>query len=74
MKVKDITRDSKLVGDDTWVVLRFWRGDSISCTASGYWFQHSVMEHIEFEVSSFTWQDDKKVFIDIDKDKSLLGL
>lgn len=73
MKVRDIIRNSQLVTDDTRVILRFWYGDNVS-SIGGKRSQSNILAHEEYDVVSFTWQDDKKVFIDIDKDESLLGL
>lgn len=73
MKVNDIIRNNQLVTDDTRVILRFWDGDNVS-SVGGSWFETCISMHYDRDVVSFIWQDDKKVFIDIDKDESLLGL
>lgn len=66
MRVSDIIGNNQLVVDDTTVVLRFWYGDNVS-SISGKRNQSNILAHEECEVVSFTWQDDKKVFIDVDR-------
>ena len=31
----------------------------------GGWYQDSILEHLEDEIDSYTWQDDDKVYVDL---------
>ena len=33
--------------------------------AKGEWYQDSILEHLEDEIDSYTWQDDDKVYVDL---------
>ena len=33
--------------------------------AEGGWYQDSILEHLEDEIDSYTWQDDDKVYVDL---------
>lgn len=51
-----------LVNDMTKVFIRK------DCTfmAHGNWYQDNVLEYVDREVKSFTWQNDGKFYIDIE--------
>lgn len=66
IKVRDIL-ESKLVDDDTKVYLRFWNGDNftflVGCSSS-----YSILKNEDRVISSFIWQTDGCLYIDIDND------
>lgn len=51
-----------LLDDRTAVYIR--DGD-FHLLALGRWFESHVMSYSNFEVESFTWQDDNEVYIDV---------
>lgn len=51
-----------LINDDTEV----WIRDSeFHVLAHGNWYQDNILDYLESEVESFTWQDDNKFYIDV---------
>lgn len=53
--------ESDFVKDDTEIFIR----RDFDIRAHGNWYQDNVLNYHEHEVESFTWQDDKKVYIDV---------
>lgn len=51
-----------LVEDDTKIYIRGY-GDIPALLTCGNWFQDNVLDYMDREVASFTWQDDKKIYI-----------
>lgn len=62
MTIKQIL-EMGLIKDDTEVWIR--QGDGFHVLAHGNWYQDNVLEHMNREVESFTWQDDNKIYIDV---------
>ncbi len=62
MKVKDII-NSDLVEDGMRVVIR--REDSFRAIAEGWVHEDVAIEYYDREVSAFTWQDDRMLYIDL---------
>ena len=52
-----------LIKDDTEIFVR--QGEGFKVLAHGNWYQDNVLEHMNREVESFTWQDDNKIYIDV---------
>lgn len=53
-----------LVKDDTKIYVRGY-GDVPVLLTCGNWFQDNVLDYMDKEIESFTWQDDNKIYIDI---------
>ncbi len=60
MTVKKII--SALAGDNT---ILYIRNKDFGLATSGNWYQDHVLNYMDHEVESFTWQDDDKIYIDI---------
>lgn len=54
--------DLGLVNDDTemWV-----RNPDLRVLAYGNWYQDNILEYLDHELKSFTWQDDGSFYIDV---------
>lgn len=55
----------RILHDGTTVVIR---DRDLHCVAEGKWFSTAVLSCFDFEVKSFTWQNDGKLFIDLAQD------
>lgn len=53
--------DMGLVKDDTKIYVR---DNEYNLIASGNWYQDNVLDHMQDELEAFTWQDDRKIYID----------
>lgn len=62
MTIKQIL-ETGLIKDDTEVWIR--QGEGFHVLAHGNWYQDDVLEHMNREVESFTWQDDNNFYIDV---------
>ena len=62
MTIKQIL-ETGLIKDDTEVWIR--QGDGFHVLAHGNWYQDDILEHMNREVESFTWQDDNNFYIDV---------
>lgn len=62
MTVKNIL-DLGLIKDDTEVFVR--ADEDFTVLAHGNWYQDNVLEYMQRKVTSFTWQDDNKIYIDV---------
>lgn len=51
-----------IINYDTEVIIRDSNLDVVAC---GGWFDSGILRHVEDEITSFTWQDDHKVYFDI---------
>lgn len=51
-----------LIKDDTTIIIR---NEDLSPLTGGNWFQDNVLNYINNEIESFTWQDDNTIYIDI---------
>lgn len=54
--------DMGLINDETEIWVR--RSDFL-VFAHGNWFQDNILEYMEREMESFSWQDDNKIYIDL---------
>ena len=61
MKLKKIF-DLGLVNDDTEVWIR---DPDLHVLAHGDWYQDNILEYLDHELESFTWQDDDNFYIDV---------
>ncbi len=52
-----------LITDNTEI---FIRDEYLKLIAHGSWYEDEILEYSNTEVESFSWQDDDKVFIDIE--------
>ncbi len=52
-----------LVKDNTEI---FIRDEDFKVLAHGNWYLDNVLNYMHHEVESFTWQDDNKVYIDVE--------
>lgn len=52
-----------LIKDNTEVWIR--QGDGFHVLVHGNWYQDDILEHMNREVESFTWQDDNNFYIDV---------
>ncbi len=50
-----------LINDLTEIFIR----KDFKVLAHGNWYQDHILDHMQDEVESFTWQDDNKIFIDV---------
>lgn len=50
------------IHDDTEI---FIRDTDLHLLTKGNWYQDNVLKYKNYEVESFTWQDDNKVYIDV---------
>lgn len=66
MTVKNIF-DMGLVDDSTEI---FIRDEDFHVLGHGDWYQDNVLEYLNHNVESFTWQDDNKFYIDITKEQA----
>ena len=62
MKVKDII-NSDLIESDMYVIIR--RADSFCAIAEGEQREDGIIKYYDREVSAFTWQDDRQLYIDL---------
>ena len=62
MTIKQIL-ETGLIKDNTEVWIR--QGDGFHVLAHGNWYQDDILEHMNREVESFTWQDDNNFYIDV---------
>lgn len=53
---------NEIINDGTEV---FIRDQDCHVLAHGNWHQDNVLDYVNREVESFTWQDDNKVFINV---------
>lgn len=51
-----------LINDDTEI---FIRDNDFNVLAHGNWYQDNVLDFLDAKIESFTWQDDDKIYIDI---------
>jgi len=51
-----------IAGDSMRVFIRDSESHVLAC---GSWFQDHVLEYKDYEVESFTWQDDGMLYIDV---------
>ena len=51
-----------LINDNTKVIIRDGQFQILS---HGNWYQDEVLNFADYQVESFTWQDDNKVYIDV---------
>ena len=54
--------DLGLVNDDTEVWIR---DPDLHVLALGNWYQDNILEYLDHELESFTWQDDNNFYIDV---------
>lgn len=54
--------DLNLLNDDTEI---FVRGKDMQILAHGNWYQDNVLDYWDYEIETFTWQDDNKVYADV---------
>lgn len=54
--------EMNLVKDETMVVIR---NNELQLLTCGNWFQDNVLNYLDREIKSFTWQDDRRIYIDI---------
>lgn len=50
-----------LIKDNT----ELWIRDDLHVLAHGNWYQDNILEYMNREVESFTWQDDNNFYIDV---------
>lgn len=43
----------------------FIRDENLHVLANGNWFNDNVLDCLDYEVESFTWQDDNKIYVDV---------
>ena len=53
-----------LINDDTELVIR---DNDFSVLAHGNGYQDNVLDFLDAKIESFTWQDDNKIYIDIEQ-------
>ena len=53
-----------LINDDTEL---FIRDNDFSVLAQGNGYQDNVLDFLDAKIESFTWQDDNKIYIDIEQ-------
>lgn len=63
MTVEKIIIELGIIKDSTEVFIR--HGEGFHVLAHGNWYQDNVLEYVNREVESFTWQDDDKIYIDV---------
>lgn len=61
MKVNQIIK-LDIVTDETKI---FIRDENSKLLANGKWFNDNVLDCLDYEVESFTWQDDNKIYVDV---------
>lgn len=52
-----------LIKDNTEIFIRSDEGFQV--LAHGNWYQDDILEYVHREVTSFTWQNDNKIYIDV---------
>lgn len=52
-----------LIDDRTEIVIR--EGEGFGTLARGNWYQDDILAYGDYEVESFTWQDDNRIYIDV---------
>lgn len=62
MTLKRLT-EMGLIDYDTEIVIR--KGEGFDTLARGNWYQDDILAYDIREVESFTWQDDKRIYIDV---------
>ena len=53
-----------LIKDDTEI---FIRDNDFNVLAHGNWYQDNVLDSLDAKIESFTWQDDNKIYIDLNQ-------
>ncbi len=48
---------------DCWIIIR---DQNIKKLSVGHWYEDKILDYADCDVSSFTWQNDNKIFIDIE--------
>lgn len=61
MKVNQII-ELDIVTDETKI---FIRDENSKLLAKGKWFNNCVLDCLNYEVKSFTWQDDNRIYVDV---------
>ncbi len=64
MTLKRILTTTDLINDHTEIYIR--NKDSFHVYAYGNWFQDCILDYMEHEITSFTWEDENTIFIDIE--------
>ena len=62
MTVKTIN-EMGLIDDNTEIVIR--EGEGFGTLARGNWYQDDILAYSGYEVESFIWQDDNRIYIDV---------
>lgn len=62
MTLKRLT-EMGLIDYDTEIIIR--KGEGFDTLACGNWYQDDILAYDIREVESFTWQDDKRIYIDV---------
>jgi len=55
--------DVGLIKDNTEIFVR--QGEGFHVLAHGNWYQDNILKYSNYDVESFTWQDDNKIYIDV---------
>ncbi len=62
MTLNKILLELGLINDDTKVWIR---DTDMRVLAGGNWYQDNVLNYVDREVESFTWQDDNYFYVDL---------
>lgn len=64
--------ESNLIKDDTQIIIRKHIEDRTYIT-TGQWFKDKILEYIEYNIDTFTWEKENKIYIDIDEEDIIYG-
>lgn len=56
--------EAGFIKDDTEIFIR--QGEGFNVLAHGNWYEDKILDYVDMEVVSFTWQYDNKVYIDVE--------
>lgn len=55
----------ELVNNETFIYVR--NEENTSLLTSGNWYQDNVLDYFQKEISRFTWKNDNKLYINLEK-------
>lgn len=60
-----LIKHNELVNNETFIYVR--NEENTSLLTSGNWYQDNVLHYFQKEISRFTWKNDNKLYINLEK-------
>ena len=73
MTIKELLLESNLVKNDTKIIIRKNIEDRKFIETKGNWYVDKILKYKEYNIDSFTWKKENKIYIDIDKEEIIYG-